>query len=43
MQAGLLASPAASGRLHLEVLSLPQAEQAMDRGGLMTLLAGGRS
>jgi YhgE/Pip-like protein len=38
VQAGLLASPAVSGRLHLEVLSLPQAEQAMDRDGLYAAL-----
>ncbi|HEX6452043.1 MAG TPA: DUF3533 domain-containing protein [Trebonia sp.] len=34
VQAGLLASPAVSGRLHFEVLTLPQAEQAMGRDGL---------
>jgi YhgE/Pip-like protein len=38
VQAGLLASPAVSGRLHLEVLTLPQAEQAMDRAGLYATL-----
>ena len=38
LQAGLLASPAVSGRLHLEVLSLSQAEQAMDRDGLYAAL-----
>jgi YhgE/Pip-like protein len=32
-QAGLLASPAVSGPLHLAVSTLPQAEQAMGRGG----------
>ena len=39
VQAGLLASPAVSGRLYLEVLTLPQAEQAMDRDGLYATLA----
>lgn len=34
VQAGLLASPAVSSRLHFEVLTLPQAEQAMGRDGL---------
>jgi YhgE/Pip-like protein len=34
VQAGLLASPAVSSRLHLEVLTLPQAEEAMGRDGL---------
>jgi YhgE/Pip-like protein len=38
VQAGLLASPAVSGRLHLEVLTLPQAEQAMGRDGLYAAL-----
>jgi YhgE/Pip-like protein len=38
VQAGLLASPAVSGRLHLEVLTLSQAEQAMDRDGLYATL-----
>ena len=38
VQAGLLASPAVSGRLHLEVMSLPEAEQAMDRDGLYAAL-----
>ena len=38
VQAGLLASPAVSGRLHLEVSTLPQAEQAMDRDGLYATL-----
>jgi len=38
VKAGLLASPAVSGRLHLEALSLPQAEQAMDHGGLYAAL-----
>ncbi len=34
VQAGLLASPAVSGRLHLQVSTLAQAEQAMGRDGL---------
>jgi YhgE/Pip-like protein len=34
VQAGLLASPAVSGKLRLEVMTLPQAEQAMGRDGL---------
>jgi YhgE/Pip-like protein len=34
VQGGLLASPAVSGRLHLTLSTLPQAVQAMDRGGL---------
>jgi YhgE/Pip-like protein len=34
IEAGLLAAPAVTDRLHLEVLTLPQAEQAMDRDGL---------
>jgi YhgE/Pip-like protein len=38
VEAGLVASPAVSGRLHLEVMSLPQAEQAMDRDGLYATL-----
>jgi YhgE/Pip-like protein len=38
VQAGLLASPAVSGRLHLEASTLPQAEQAMDRDGLYAVL-----
>jgi YhgE/Pip-like protein len=38
VQAGLLASPAVSGRLGLEVSTLPQAEQAMDRDGLYATL-----
>jgi len=38
VQSGLLSSPAVSGRLHLEVLTLPQAEQAMGRGGLYATL-----
>ncbi len=38
LQTGLLTSPAVSGRLHLEVLSLPQAEQAMDHDGLYAAL-----
>jgi YhgE/Pip-like protein len=33
VQAGLLASPAVSGRLRLEVLTLPAAERVMDRDG----------
>jgi YhgE/Pip-like protein len=35
---GLLAAPAVTGRLHLEIMTLPQAEQAMDRGGLYATL-----
>ena len=38
IEAGLLAAPAVSDRLHLEVLTLPQAEQAMDRDGLYATL-----
>jgi YhgE/Pip-like protein len=38
VQAGLVASPAVSGRLHLETLTLPQAEQAMGRDGLYATL-----
>jgi YhgE/Pip-like protein len=38
VQAGLLASPAMSGRLSLEVSTLPQAEQAMSRDGLYATL-----
>jgi YhgE/Pip-like protein len=38
VQAGLLASPAVSGRLHLVVSTLPQAEQAMGRDGLYATL-----
>jgi YhgE/Pip-like protein len=38
VQAGLLASPAVSGRLHLVVSTLPQAEQAMGRDGLYAAL-----
>jgi hypothetical protein len=38
VQAGLLASSAVSGRLSLEVSTLPQAEQAMSRGGLYATL-----
>ena len=38
VQAGLLASPAVSGRLNLAVSTLPQAEQAMDRNGLYAAL-----
>jgi YhgE/Pip-like protein len=34
VQAGLQASPAVSGWLHLEPSTLPQAEEAMGRGGL---------
>jgi YhgE/Pip-like protein len=34
VQADLLASPVVSSRLHLELLTLPQAEQAMGRDGL---------
>ena len=36
--AGLLASPAVSGRLHLVASTLPQAEQSMDRNGLYATL-----
>ena len=36
--AGLLASPAVSGRLHLVASTLPQAEQTMDRDGLYATL-----
>ncbi len=38
VQASLLASPAVSGRLHLEVSTLPQSEQAMGRDGLFAVL-----
>jgi YhgE/Pip-like protein len=38
IEAGLLASPAVSDRLHLEVLTLPQAEQAMGRDALYATL-----
>lgn len=38
VQAGLLASPAVSDRLRLEVMTLPQAEQAMDRDGVYATL-----
>ncbi len=38
IQAGLLSSPAVSGRLHLEVSTLAQAEQAMGRDGLYATL-----
>jgi YhgE/Pip-like protein len=38
VQAGLRASPAVSGRLDLEVLTLPQAEQAMGRDALYATL-----
>jgi YhgE/Pip-like protein len=34
IEAGLLDAPAVTGRLHLEVLTLSQAEQAMNRDGL---------
>src|SRR3984957_19218254 len=38
IEAGLLAAPAVTGRLHLEVMTLSQAEQAMDRDGLYATL-----
>ena len=38
VQSGLLSSPAVSGRLHLEALTLPEAEQVMGRGGLYATL-----
>jgi YhgE/Pip-like protein len=38
VQAGLLASPAVTGRLNLTVSTLPQAEQAMSRDGLYAAL-----
>lgn len=38
VQAGLLASPAVSGRLHLVMSTLPQAEAAMGRDGLYAAL-----
>jgi YhgE/Pip-like protein len=38
VQAGLLASPAVMGRLHLVVSSLPEAQRAMDRDGLYAAL-----
>jgi hypothetical protein len=38
VQAGLLASPAVSGKLRLEVLTLPRAEQAMGTDGLYATL-----
>jgi YhgE/Pip-like protein len=38
VQAGLQASPQVSGKLSLEVMTLPQAEQAMDRDGLYATL-----
>jgi YhgE/Pip-like protein len=38
IEAGLLAAPAVSDRLHIEVLTLSQAEQAMDRDGLYATL-----
>ncbi len=38
IQAGLLSSPAVSDRLHLEVTSLPEAEQEMGRDGLYATL-----
>src|SRR6202044_153739 len=38
IETGLLAAPAVTDRLHLEVLTLSQAEQAMDRDGLYATL-----
>jgi YhgE/Pip-like protein len=38
IEAGLLAAPAVTDRLHLEVLTLSEAEQAMDRDGLYATL-----
>src|SRR3984885_2266086 len=38
IEAGLLAAPAVTDRLHLEALTLTQAEQAMDRDGLYATL-----
>lgn len=38
IEAGLLAAPTVTDRLHLEVLTLSQAEQAMDRDGLYATL-----
>jgi YhgE/Pip-like protein len=38
VQAGLLASPAVSGRLHLEVTTLPKAKRSMDSDGLYATL-----
>ncbi|HEY1821442.1 MAG TPA: DUF3533 domain-containing protein [Trebonia sp.] len=38
IEAGLQAAPAVSDRLHLEVLTLDQAEQAMDRDGVYATL-----
>jgi YhgE/Pip-like protein len=38
IEAGLLAAPAVSDRLHVEVMTLPQAEQAMDRDGVYATL-----
>ncbi len=38
IQAGLLSTPAVSDRLHLEVTTLPQAEQAMGRDALYATL-----
>src|SRR3984885_12140970 len=38
IEAGLLAAPAVTDRLHLEVVTLSQAEQAMDRDGLYATL-----
>src|ERR1700733_8986034 len=38
IEAGLLAAPAVTDRLHLEAMTLPQAEQAMDRDGLYATL-----
>jgi YhgE/Pip-like protein len=38
VQAGLLASPQVSGRLHLNVSTLAKAEQAMDRGAVYAVV-----
>ena len=38
IEAGLLAAPAVTDRLHLEAMTLDQAEQAMDRDGLYATL-----
>jgi YhgE/Pip-like protein len=38
IEAGLLAAPAVTDRLHLEALTLPQAEQAMNRDGVYATL-----
>ena len=38
IEGGLLAAPAVTDRLRLEKLTLPQAEQAMDRDGLYATL-----